>query len=152
MLLLQIVMFKKVFGLIGKVSRYISGFSVACYLQIQRVHCLFPTWFPFGSVFCSTSAFLSCVSVIIKYMSVGDDFGRPSWYRGDFWNFAVLWEKVTTEWPPGQFPLSFSLKRNKDYLKVGCIVLYQKKRRKFNLQTGGWECGLWFRIKVMQLA
>lgn len=31
----------------------------------------------------------------------------------------------------------FSLKRNKDYLKVGYIVLYQKKRRKFNLQTGG---------------
>lgn len=95
--------------------------------------------------------FRSCVSAMIKYMSVRDDFGTPSWYRGDFWNVSVLWEKVTTEWPPGQFPSSFSSKRNKDYLKVGYIVLCQKKRRKFNLQTGGWECGLWFRIKVMQL-
>lgn len=151
MLLIQTVMFKKIFGLIGRVSWYISGFSVACYLQSQRVHCFFLTWFPFASVFCSTSLFLSCVSVMIKYMSVRDDFGTPSWYRGDFWNVSVLWEKVTTEWPPGQFPSSFSSKRNKDYLKVGYIVLCQKKRRKFNLQTGGWECGLWFRIKVMQL-
>lgn len=53
----------------------------------------FPTWFPFAALFCSASAFLPWVCVVVKYVSVRDDFGKPAWYRGDFFKTSQCCEK-----------------------------------------------------------